>query len=443
MKILSTSSREFRSLEKLFNRTYEPPGKVAGIVSDIVASVRSQGDAAVIDLTEKFGGPRLTPAALRVKDREIAAATKGIDGTTASAIRSAHNNIRAFAKCGLRKNWQGRNAQGALVGERFDPFRRVGIYVPGGTAPLASTGLMTVTYAAVAGVPEIVVATPCGPDGRLNDALLAALGLAGATEIYKIGGAQAIAAMAFGTRTIRPVNKIFGPGNSFVVEAKRQVFGQVAVDLLPGPSEIFVICDTSANPAWVASDLLAQAEHGGDSVAVVASPSLDMLTRIEKQVHAQAATLSRQKQLLKAIDKNLWLLHCASLDEATVLANEFAPEHLSIVTRMNDRIAAAIETAGAIFLGAYSPVAAGDFMAGPSHELPTGGAGKGFAGLTTDQFQRRTSVVRFDEKSLGRSVRTIETFSALEGLDAHGRSARIRVGNGPASVVRKQRSRRK
>jgi histidinol dehydrogenase len=342
------------------------------------------------------------------------------------AIAASHVNVLAFARRSLRENWTMKNAQGALVGERFDPFERVGVYVPGGTAPLVSTAIMTCTLAQAAGCPHIVVTTPTGPEGRINDALQHALVVAGATEIYRVGGAQAIGALAYGTKSIRPVQKIFGPGNAYVVEAKRQVVGRVAIDLLPGPSEILILADATANPAWIASDLLAQAEHGKGSQMILVTNSAKLLSAVEKQVAEQMATLSRQEHLAGVLEHGAVLILVKSMKDAITIANDYAPEHLSIVAKEELKIAQAVSTAGAIFLGGYSPVAAGDFLAGPSHTLPTGGAGRSFPGLTVDMFQRRTSFVRLDERSLKRSVGTIETFSAIEGLDAHGRSASIR-----------------
>jgi histidinol dehydrogenase len=326
----------------------------------------------------------------------------------------------------LRRPWSTRNAQGARTGERFDPFRRVGLYVPGGTAPLVSTALMTCTFAAAAGVKEIVAVTPAGPDGKVSPALLAALSLAGATEVYRVGGAQAVAALALGTKSIAPVDKIFGPGNSYVVEAKRQLFGRVAIDLLPGPSEVLVVADRTANPAWVAADLLAQAEHGADSAAILITNSREILTATAREVDQQARILPRGK-ILKASLKNAALVLVASLDEAVHLANAYASEHVSVQVKNPRALAPKLTTSGAIFLGGYSPVSVGDFLAGPSHELPTGGAGKSFAGLTADQFQRRTSLVELDRRSLAKSVPLVEAFARVEGLEAHGRSARIRL----------------
>jgi histidinol dehydrogenase len=322
-----------------------------------------------------------------------------------------------------------KNAEGADVGEIYQPFQRVGIYVPGGTAPLISTVIMTVTLAKAAGVPEIVVCSPCGKDGRINDSMLFALQLAGATEIYRIGGAHAIAALTFGTETIRPVDKIMGPGNKFVVEAKRQLVGAVAIDLLPGPSEIMVIADDSARPDFIAADLLAQAEHGKDSQVILATPSLKLLRAVEKEVASQLESLPRAEIARESLRTGGTLVHTKDLAQAISIANAWAPEHLSLVVRKEAPLIPRIRTAGAIFVGNYSPVAAGDFLAGPSHTLPTGGAGKSFPGLTVDQFQRRTSIVKLSRSALRKSAPIIELFSEIEGLAAHGRSASIRAAD--------------
>ena len=420
MRILRHTDADFSTAIADLQRSAEPHPQVLATVREILAAVREKGDAALLDYTEQFGGPRLTAAELRVR------ATPRVDAATRAPVRTAHANVFAFAQKSLRRSWTMKNAQGGVVGERFDPFPRVGIYVPGGTAPLVSTAVMTCTLAQAAGCPEIVVATPSDRDGRVNAALLHALRVAGATEIYRVGGAQAIAALAYGTASIRPVQKIFGPGNAYVVEAKRQVFGRVAIDLLPGPSEILVLADASAHPAWIAADLLAQAEHGKNSVMLFLTPSAPLLRAVEHEIAVQLARLSRQEHLRPVLEKDAALILVKSLAQGVALANEFAPEHLSLVTRDDARHAASIRTAGAIFLGGYSPVAAGDFLAGPSHTLPTGGAGKSFPGLTADMFQRRTSVVRFDARSLKKSVGVIAQFGAVEGLDAHARSATIR-----------------
>ena len=395
---------------------------------EIIRAVQRRGDKALLHYTEKFDGAKLTPGKLRVGQAELAGAWRATDTRTRKAIRLAKVNVALFAKRSLRKNWQVRNAQGGVVGEKFDPFARVGVYIPGGTAPLASTTLMTVTLAKVAGCREIVACTPCGKDGQVNTALLAALGQAGATEVYRVGGAQAIAAMACGTKTIRPVQKIFGPGNAYVVAAKRLLFGRVAIDLLPGPSEMFILADSSANPKFAAADLLAQAEHGsGDERVWFASNSKKLITDVQRELKRQLPALSRREFIRKALRKNGWLIHVKSINDGIALANRIAPEHCELMLRKPGQAVKALTTVGAIFVGPWAPTVLGDYVAGPSHTLPTGGAGASFAGLTVDQFQRRTSVVKYSRPALAKSIETIRTFAEMEGLDAHGRSAEIRL----------------
>ena len=426
MQILRPKDKAYRRGIESLKRCYEADPAVRVTVEEILAAVAKEGDAALLRYTKKFGGPDLAPYQIPVTPLEISEACNALPAETRKAIDAARSNVRAFAKRSLRKSWFMKNRQGAITGERFDPFQRVGIYIPGGTAPLVSTAVMTCTLAEAAGVPEIIAVTPAGPDGKVHPALLAALSRCGATEIYRVGGAQAIAALAHGTKTILPVQKIFGPGNSYVVEAKRQVFGKVAVDLLPGPSEVLVIADKTAKPDWVAADLLAQAEHGHGSQAILVTDSEKILTGVEKAVEKQTKLSKRPAELAKAL-KNTKLILVDDMEAAIRIANEYASEHVSIATDAPGEIALQLRTSGAIFLGGLSPVVGGDFLAGPSHELPTGGAGRSFAGLTADQFQRRTSVVMFDEASLRASLPHIETFSAIEGLDAHGRSASIRL----------------
>ena len=426
MQILRPKDKAYRRGIESLKRSYEADPAVRATVEEILAAVAKEGDEALLRYTKKFGGPELAPYQIPVTPLEISEACNALPAETRKAIDAARSNVRAFAKRSMRKSWFMKNRQGAITGERFDPFQRVGIYIPGGTAPLVSTAVMTCTLADAAGVPEIVAVTPSGPDGKVHPALLAALSRCGATEIYRVGGAQAIAALAHGTKTILPVQKIFGPGNSYVVEAKRQVFGKVAIDLLPGPSEVLVIADKTAKPDWVAADLLAQAEHGHGSQAILVTDSEKILTGVEKAVEKQTKLSKRPAELAKAL-KNTKLILVEDMETAIRIANEYASEHVAIATEAPGEIALQLRTSGAIFLGGLSPVVGGDFLAGPSHELPTGGAGRSFAGLTVDQFQRRTSVVMFDEASLRASLPHIETFSAIEGLDAHGRSASIRL----------------
>jgi histidinol dehydrogenase len=412
--------------QHLMNRRYSPEPALVSQVASILSSVREKGNDALIEFTKRFDGTELSANELRVSEKESIDAMAEVTPELIEALKAASRNVRDFALRSKRIDWTDKNEQGATVGERFDPLDRVGIYVPAGTAPLVSTAIMTVSLAAAVGVSEIVVASPVGSSKKMNPGLLAALRIAGATEIYKIGGAQAIGALAFGTDSIKSVSKIFGPGNAYVTDAKRQVFGYVAVDLLPGPSEILVLADRTANPSWVAADLLAQAEHGHGSVICLIAFEEDVINAVRHEMDRQITGLERQSYLKTVVEKDAFFVLVRDAAHAIKIINEFAPEHLSLAVKEAEQIAELVRTAGAIFIGNYSPVAAGDFVAGPSHELPTGGAGKSFPGLTVDQFQRRTSLVRYDKDSLRKSVPIISEFSAIERLDAHGRSATIR-----------------
>lgn len=427
MKILSHSDPAFEKFVRQLDRRPLPEVDVRELVTEIISAVASLGDAALVDLTKRFDGASLEAHSLFVSPAEFAAAEESVMPATREAVARSLKNIHAFAKRSLRKDWSAKNAEGAEVGERFTPYDRVGVYVPGGKAPLVSTALMTAGFAQAAGVPEILAATPCGPDGSVNPSLLFALKAAGVTEAIKVGGAQAIAAMALGTASVRPVDRIVGPGNRFVVEAKRQLFGSVSIDLLPGPSEILILADKTGNPRFIAADLLAQAEHGGDSVVGFATDSKALLRKVEKAVEAQISTLSRAKIIREVLKRGTFLLHLKSFADGVALANAFAPEHLSLITADEDRWLPQIRTSGAIYLGNDSPVAVGDFLAGPSHTLPTGGSGRSFSGLRADQFQRRTSIVRLDKRAVRKSLPVVEEFARIEGLDAHGRSTAIRL----------------
>jgi histidinol dehydrogenase len=427
MKILGHTDPGYASFVRRLNRRAIPEPGMRELVSGIIAEVALKGDAALFAFTKRFDGAQLTAKSLFITAAEFDAAEAAVTPATRTAVASSLKNIHAFARRSLRKDWSAKNAEGATVGERFTPFDRVGVYVPGGKAPLVSTALMTAGFARAAGVPEILAATPCGPDGKVNPSLLYALKAAGVTEAIRVGGAQAIAAMAIGTRSVRPVDRIFGPGNRFVVEAKRQLVGAVSIDLLPGPSEILILADKTGNPRFIAADLLAQAEHGGDSVVGFATDSKALLGKVVREVEKQLATLSRGKIIRDVLKSGTFLLHVKSFAEGVAISNAFCPEHLSLITADEARWLPQIRTAGAIYLGNDSPVAVGDFLAGPSHTLPTGGAGRSFSGLRADQFQRRTSIVRLDTASVRKSLPVVEEFARIEGLDAHGRSTAIRL----------------
>ena len=395
---------------------------------EIIEAVRARGDGALLEFTERFDGAKLSVEQIIVSTAELLGAALKADDSLRAAVAEAGQNVAAFAKKSRRKDWSMTNSHGAAVGEKFDAFQRVGIYIPGGTAPLVSTALMTITLAKVAGCQEIVVCTPPDKTGQVNPALLFAARTAGATEIYKVGGAQAIAAMALGTATIRRVQKIFGPGNAYVVAAKRLLFGRVAVDSLPGPSEVLVLADDTANPKFAAADMLAQAEHGSGHERVwLVTPSARVLKAVQMEITRQLPKLARRVFIQSALDHNGWLIQVASLDAGIALVNQLAPEHCEVLTRNAGEVSCRIVTAGAIFLGPWSPTVLGDYVAGPSHTLPTGGAGASFAGLTVDQFQRRTSVVEYTKPALKKALKAVNKFADLEGLDAHGRSAETRL----------------
>ncbi len=393
----------------------------------ILEAVAARGDAAVLELTERFDGAKLSAAQLAVTTEELLAASLKADDSLRAAVAEAQANIAAFAKNSLRKDWWTVNSHGAVVGEKFDAFQRVGIYIPGGTAPLVSTALMTLTLAKVAGCKDIVVCTPCGKDGSINPVILFSARAAGATEIYRIGGAQAVAAMAYGTKTIRRVQKIFGPGNAYVSMAKRLLVGRVAIDLLAGPSDVLILADDTANPKFAAADMLAQAEHGSGHERVwLVTTSAKVLKAVEKEIAKQLPKLARRAIIQRVLDRNVWLIQVKTLADGVALTNQIAPEHCEVLTRAAGKISRDIVTAGAIFLGNYSPTVLGDYVAGPSHVLPTDGAGASFAGLTVDQFQRRTSVVEYNRASLKKALPAVKKFAEMEGLDAHGQSAALR-----------------
>lgn len=429
MKVVRFDDADYGDFVKDLDRQAMPSTDLYETVAAIVHEVKQRGNEAVFEYTSKFDKLDLTDESMFVTEQELAEAEALVEDSVKEAIAASKRNVHSFAKQSMRKDWTSTNAEGAQVGERFVPYDCVGVYVPGGKAPLVSTALMTAAIGQAVGVKDILAATPAGPDGKVNPSLLYALKESGATQIIKVGGAQAIAAMALGTQTVKPVEKIFGPGNSFVVEAKRQLVGAVSIDLLPGPSEVLVIADDSANPAFVAADLLAQAEHGGDSVVGFATPSGTLLEKVKVEIEKQLAQLSRADYIRQVLDKGTFVLITKDLDEAIAICNVFAPEHLSLIVENEDAWLDKVKTAGAIYVGNYAAVAVGDFLAGPSHTLPTGGSGKSFSGIRADQFQRRTSIVRMDKESVQKSEKYVAEFARVEGLDAHGASVSIRANS--------------
>ena len=429
MKIVRHTDKNFAArLRELTTDASLFDAEIEARTNAILHEVFLRGDDAVLEFTEKFDGAKITAEQLAVTPAELFNSSIAADESLRAAVAEAEKNIADFARKSLRKGWQSKNSHGASVGEKFDPFTRVGVYIPGGTAPLVSTALMTITLAKVAGCKEIVVTTPCGKDGFINPAILFAARAAGATEIYRVGGAQAISAMAYGTKTIRRVQKIFGPGNAYVSMAKRLLVGRVAIDLLAGPSDLLVIADDTANPKFAAADMLAQAEHGSGHERVwLVTTSAKVLRAVEKEISKQLPKLSRRALIQRVLERNVWLIQVAGVADAVALANRIAPEHCEVITRDARKVSGGILTAGAIFLGNWSPTVLGDYIAGPSHVLPTDGAGASFAGLTVDQFQRRTSVVEYNQVSLKKALKGVRKFAEMEGLDAHGKSAAVRL----------------
>ncbi len=401
--------------------------KAMEAASQILARVKESGDRAVIDCARLYDGSNISSRRIRVSPEELAEAKKLVDADFKKAAQEAHKRVVAFSKNGLRDDWKMKTPKGGMLGEKFVAFDRVGAYIPGGAAPLASTALMTLTLAKVAGVKELVACSPADKDGKLNPYIIYALDLAGATEIYKIGGVHAIGAMAYGTKSIKKVRKIVGPGGPYVTAAKRQVYGDVALDMVAGPSEIAVLCDTSADPAHVAADLLSQAEHGtGSEKALLVTTSQKQAEAVRVEVLKQAKELSRAEPIQKVLEKGMLLVVVKSMADGMKLCNQFAPEHMELVVNNPDKWIDKVENAGALFIGEWTPESVGDFVAGPSHVLPTGGTAAYFSGLTVEDFRRRVSLIRFTKEDLEDTLPAIEAFGRIETLDGHARSATIR-----------------
>ncbi|MBQ4199760.1 MAG: histidinol dehydrogenase [Kiritimatiellae bacterium] len=416
-----------RAVTKFLERSAFPE-EAEKAAAEVLAAIRAEGDAAVARYVEKFEGAHLAPKRFRVTDEELAAAEASVPPDLKRAVKDAYARVMRFSKASLRKPWTMKTPKGGTAGEFFSPMDRVGVYVPGGTAPLASTSVMTVTLAAAAGVKEIVACTPAGPSGTPNPVLLYALKLAGATEVYRVGGIQAIGLMAFGTKTVKKVQKIVGPGNAYVTAAKRQVYGFVGIDQVAGPSEIAVLADGTVSAQWVAADLLSQAEHGsGWEKSLLATQSREFAEEVKRVLIEQTKTLSRKALVQRVIDRDGILIAVTpTVEDGLELVNRFAPEHFEIMCKDATKLMKGVRSAGAVFAGAWTPESAGDFVAGPSHVLPTGGAANMFNGLTPDDFRRRHSFVAFTKGDLAQTKATIEAFARVEGLDGHGRAATIR-----------------
>lgn len=423
----SESKRQSKIVTAFLERSAFPE-EAEKAAAAVLSDIRARGDAAVADCVAKFEGAKLRPEQFRISKAELDRADAAVPADLKRAVKDAHRRVMRFSKASLRSAWTMKTPRGGRAGEFFSPMDRVGVYVPGGTAPLASTSVMTVTLARAAGVKEIVACTPAGKTGVVNPTLLYALKLAGATEIYRVGGIQAIGMMAFGTASCRKVQKIVGPGNAYVTAAKRQVYGYVGIDQVAGPSEIAVLADGTVSAKWVAADLLSQAEHGsGWEKSLLVTQSKEFAEEVKAALLDQMATLSRKAMIKRVIDRDgILFVVTPSLTEGLELVNRFAPEHFEIMCKDSMRLMKGVRSAGAVFAGAWTPESAGDFVAGPSHVLPTGGAANMFNGLTPDDFRRRHSFVAFTEADLKETEPTIAAFAAVEGLDAHGRAASIR-----------------
>ena len=393
------------------------PEEAEKAAASVLADIRVRGDRAVAGYVAKFEGAVLTPKRFRVTEAEMRRAEIETPAVMKRAVKDAYARVMKFSKASLRSPWTMKTPRGGSAGEFFSPMDRVGVYVPGGTAPLASTSVMTVTLAKAAGVKEIVACTPAGKTGVVNPVLLYALKLAGATEVYRVGGIQAIGMMAFGTRTCRKVQKIVGPGNAYVTAAKRQVYGYVGIDQVAGPSEIAVLADGTVPAKWVAADLLSQAEHGsGWEKSLLVTQSRDFAEEVKRELLTQTESLSRKSLIQRVIDRDGILFAVTpNLAQGLELVNRFAPEHFEIMCRDALKLMKGVRAAGAVFAGAWTPESAGDFVAGPSHVLPTGGAANMFNGLTPDDFRRRHSFVAFTQGDLAETKSTIEAFAAVEG----------------------------
>lgn len=411
--------------------------KISSTVTEILDFVKRGGNEAILKKTLLYDGVSLSVDEISIKPEELTDSLLSLSPEQTQALEEAISNVTEFHKQSYPQNWQKENLHGGVVGELYYPINRVGIYVPGGQVPLVSTVIMTVILAKVAGVSEIAVTTPPNQKGEISPFLLAALELSGINEVYKIGGAQAIGALAYGSETIRPVDKIFGPGNAFVNEAKRQVFGEVGIDLLPGPSEVMVIADSSANPAFVAAALLAQAEHGsGKEKIYLLFQDKKLFPEIVQEIDNQLVNCTHKDSIRNVLEYGFLAVFLPNRERIAKVANYIAPEHLELQVRpeASDYYLKEITTAGAFLVGHETPTSVGDFAAGPSHVLPTGRSSRFSSGLRLQDFLRRSSYIRYDSEACHKASHAIEQFASMEKLDAHGHAHKLRtLSNRPFS----------
>ena len=427
MRIIELNERNKTNLlESLLKRSPNSYGEYEETVNEMIRQVRARGDEALFEYTQKFDGCGLTAETVKVSQEEIRQAYREVSPEFLEVMKKSAANITRFHEKQLHNSWFLPEENGTILGQKITPIAVSGVYVPGGKAPYPSSVLMNVLPARVAGVPRIIMTTPPGPDGKVNPNILAAADIAGVNEIYKAGGAQAIAAMAFGTESIPKVDKITGPGNIFVALAKKACFGYVSIDSIAGPSEILVLADESATPGYVAADLLSQAEHDEMASAILITTSKDLADRVSEEVTALTGRLSRKEIIEKSLENYGYILIAKDMDEALCAVNEIASEHLEILTQNPFEIMTKVKNAGAIFLGEYSSEPLGDYFAGPNHILPTNGTARFFSPLNVDDFLKKTSIISYSREALSKVHKQIEMFAEKEGLTAHANSIRVR-----------------
>ena len=413
-------------LENLLKRSPNNYGKFEAAVADILANVKEKGDEALFSYTKEFDKVEVTADTIRVTEAEIQEAYEAVDASLLEVIRKALVNIRSYHEKQRQNSWFTSTENGTMLGQKVTPLNRVGVYVPGGKAVYPSSVLMNIVPAKVAGVPHIVMTTPPGKDGKVNPSTLVAAKEAGADEIYKVGGAQAIGALAYGTASIPKVDKIVGPGNIFVALAKKAVYGHVSIDSIAGPSEILVLADETANPHYVAADLLSKAEHDEMASAILITTSTELAQNVEKEIDGYLKVLSRREIIEKSLENFGYILIAEDMDEAIDAANEIASEHMEIVTKNAFEVMMKVRNAGAIFIGEYSSEPLGDYFAGPNHVLPTNGTAKFFSALSVDDFIKKSSIVYYSRSALKEIHKDIIQFATSEQLTAHANSIAVR-----------------
>lgn len=425
-KVILSEDTKKDILENLLKRSPNSYGKFEASVAAILADVKEKGDEAVFDYTKRFDGADINAANIVVTKEEIDEAYSLVDEQLVEVIRKALVNIREYHAKQKQYSWFDSTPNGTILGQKVTPLNRVGVYVPGGKAAYPSSVLMNIIPAKVAVVNQIIMTTPPGKDGRVNPGTLVAANEAGVDVIYKVGGAQAIAAMAYGTDSIRKVDKIVGPGNIYVALAKKAVYGHVSIDSIAGPSEILVIADETANPRYVAADLLSQAEHDEMASAILITTSEELADKVSKEIDSFVAELSRSEIITKSLENYGYILIARDIDEAVETANEIASEHLEIVTKDPFTVMTKIRNAGAIFLGEYSSEPLGDYFAGPNHVLPTNGTAKFFSPLGVDDFIKKSSIISYSREALEPIHEDIIKFANAERLTAHANSIKVR-----------------